>query len=405
MFKPNTLSWFWSALWFTVFLVALTAVGFYVGRTTYDNPEVIKSFKDLRETISNVKREKKNKPAKHLKNGDDAPKNNSVEEGMKSALLASVKEKKEKILSDKSEKQLGKKLQGIDFKRILHDGIKEHVAETTASLGEAEKKYNENRSMKWVVTIIFFLIGCTLGYEVPKITNMLSSSKYSRTNLDALMKTLLGEYGFNDIVTQELLVVAYEYNSQEPRFFSKYFAHQDPGIYDIPIGNATGSSSAAPTFFDPHQVNNQYGFTELQIDGGIICNDPSLYAYEMARDLYGYRKIRMLSLGTGEEPFTKVDPKTFDVASALAMNGEFIFNMDTYAADSYLRTNIPGGEKNYVRAQVTSSLSMDAIAPKDIQNLKDAGTDMWNKNEVKIKAFIRTIIDERYHVASTPAKK
>lgn len=159
-------------------------------------------------------------------------------------------------MSEKSEKQLGKKLQGIDFKRILHDGIKEHVAETTASLGEAEKKYNENRSMKWVVTIIFFLIGCTLGYEVPKITNMLSSSKYSRVNLDALMKKLLGEYGFNDIVTQELLVVAYEYNSQEPRFFSRYFAHQDPGIYDIPIGNATGSSSAAPTFFDPHQVNN-----------------------------------------------------------------------------------------------------------------------------------------------------
>lgn len=90
MFKPNTLSWFWSALWFTVFLVALTAVGFYVGRTTYDNPEVIKSFKDLRETISNVKREKKNKPAKHLKNGDDNQKKSAVMDGIGSALLASV---------------------------------------------------------------------------------------------------------------------------------------------------------------------------------------------------------------------------------------------------------------------------------------------------------------------------
>jgi len=128
------------------------------------------------------------------------------------------------------------------------------------------------------------------------------------------MNKLLGEYGFNDILTQELLVVAYEYNSQEPRFYSKYFRHQDPGIYDVPIGNATASSSAAPTFFNPHKVQNQYGFTELQIDGGVICNNPSLYAYEMARDLYGYKKIRVLSLGTGQKPFHKVDPKSFNLA-------------------------------------------------------------------------------------------
>lgn len=77
------------------------------------------------------------------------------------------------------------------------------------------------------------------------------------------MTELLGSYGFMSILTNELLVVAYEYNSQEPRFYSKYFVHQDPGIYDVPIGNATGSSSAAPTFFNPNQVKNHYGFTEL----------------------------------------------------------------------------------------------------------------------------------------------
>jgi len=116
------------------------------------------------------------------------------------------------------------------------------------------------------------------------------------------MHNKLGAFNFAEALTQELLVVAYEYNSQEPRFYSKYFTHQDPGIYDVPIGIATGSSSAAPTFFDPHSVVNGYGLTELQIDGGVICSNPSLYAYTMARDLYGYKKIRMLSIGTGETP-------------------------------------------------------------------------------------------------------
>lgn len=90
---------------------------------------------------------------------------------------------------------------------------------------------------------------------------------------------------FDAITTNELLVVAYEYNSQQPRFFSKYMAAQNAKIYNTTIGNATASSSAAPTFFDPHVVIDDYSLTELQIDGGPICNNPTLYAFEMSRQL------------------------------------------------------------------------------------------------------------------------
>jgi patatin-like phospholipase/acyl hydrolase len=98
-------------------------------------------------------------------------------------------------------------------------------------------------------------------------------------------------------------VVAYDYNSQQPRFFSKYFAHEDAGIYDVPIGNATGASSAAPTYFDPKVQKNLYGLTEMQIDGGIICNNPAFYAYQIANSFNGKKNIRVLSLGTGEKEF------------------------------------------------------------------------------------------------------
>lgn len=93
------------------------------------------------------------------------------------------------------------------------------------------------------------------------------------------MQELLGDAHINDAITDELLVVAYDYNSQQPRFFSKYFSNEDAGIYDVPIGNATGASSAAPTYFDPKVQTNLYGLTEMQIDGGIICNNPAFYAY------------------------------------------------------------------------------------------------------------------------------
>ena len=61
--------------------------------------------------------------------------------------------------------------------------------------------------------------------------------------------------------------------------FSKYFSKLDPAIYDVKISDATGASSAAPTFFDPKTLIDGYGLTELQIDGAIICNNPAMYAY------------------------------------------------------------------------------------------------------------------------------
>jgi len=35
-----------------------------------------------------------------------------------------------------------------------------------------------------------------------------------------------------------------------------------PEIYDVNIGESTGASSAAPTYFDPKTSVNDYGLTE-----------------------------------------------------------------------------------------------------------------------------------------------
>ena len=64
----------------------------------------------------------------------------------------------------------------------------------------------------------------------------------------------------------------------------------NPNVYDVKIGESTGASSAAPTYFDPKKTENAYGLTELQVDGGIICNNPSLYAYQVAKLLNKKKK-------------------------------------------------------------------------------------------------------------------
>jgi hypothetical protein len=53
------------------------------------------------------------------------------------------------------------------------------------------------------------------------------------------MNDYLGHANFSQILTDETLIVAYDYNSQQPRFYSKYFSKINPKIYDVKICNAT----------------------------------------------------------------------------------------------------------------------------------------------------------------------
>lgn len=62
---------------------------------------------------------------------------------------------------------------------------------------------------------------------------------------------------------------------------------------------AAGASSAAPLYFDPLVYINGLGEEEMLVDGAIIANNPSLYAYIIAGEKNRGAKIRVVSLGAG----------------------------------------------------------------------------------------------------------
>jgi len=224
-----------------------------------------------------------------------------------------VKELMENLLVQNVENNLNK-----DFEFLEDAKLEAHEKDL-----EKKKRYN------YANLAVFVFIGFVAAIIVQKVFSKLSKPKYNRASLENIMKERLGHYKISDTISDELLITAYDYNSQEPRFYSKYSAKQEPKIYDVPVGNATGASSAAPTFFDPKQQVNGYGLFELQIDGGIICNNPSLYAYQLATLMHKKKKVRILSLGTGENPFNQIDSKySWDKKSYGIYKSEFMMNMD-----------------------------------------------------------------------------
>ena len=78
-------------------------------------------------------------------------------------------------------------------------------------------------------------------------------------------------------------MTTFDYNSMTPRFYSKYFIDIDHGNYNLPIRDAASASASAPVAFSPLIRKNEFDITEAFIDGGVICNNPALYAYDIAR--------------------------------------------------------------------------------------------------------------------------
>lgn len=74
-------------------------------------------------------------------------------------------------------------------------------------------RIQRDQHKKWILAIIFALIGFTIGYLGPDSISTLSRAKYNRNKLEAIMREYLGHSNFSQLLTDETIVVAYDYNS------------------------------------------------------------------------------------------------------------------------------------------------------------------------------------------------
>lgn len=85
------------------------------------------------------------------------------------ALISMVAAKKEEILSKDCIKELEAQPKLAAIQDIMRMGIKNHVAETNASLSLAVREYNQNKPLKWVVFVFFLVIGSLCGTLTPML--------------------------------------------------------------------------------------------------------------------------------------------------------------------------------------------------------------------------------------------
>jgi patatin-like phospholipase/acyl hydrolase len=144
---------------------------------------------------------------------------------------------------------------------------------------ESELKFKENKNKKWIFVVIGLIIGGVIGYLLPVAVYKLTYSVFDRKGADALFKEYFGDLKVKDAITKEVMIIAFSYNMMQPRFYSKFQARIEPEVYDVTMDLAVAASSSTPGYFYPKRYTNGNGVEELLVDGSIISNNPSLYAF------------------------------------------------------------------------------------------------------------------------------
>jgi len=137
------------------------------------------------------------------------------------------------------------------------------------------------------------------------VIGQLFNQKYEDTSFLRLLRDIFGELKMWDALVPTM-VVTYDCGKDQPYIISSY------GKGNLLMRQAARATSAAPTYFTPLTISDESsGDRVTLIDGGVVANNPVLYAYMEAKRLYPESKrFHVLSLSTASTPYLLEADKT-----------------------------------------------------------------------------------------------
>ena len=117
----------------------------------------------------------------------------------------------------------------------------------------------------------------------------LINSKYPEYHINTELKSIFKDLKIKDM-DKPYIILCYDLNTSKPIHYSSY----NKTLNNELLWKIIRSSTAAPIFFPPFQINEK-----LLIDGGIITNDLSELIYSHALNYYDNENYIQVSIGTG----------------------------------------------------------------------------------------------------------
>ena len=213
--------------------------------------------------------------------------------------------------------------------------------------------------------------------------------RYEDDGLEAALREYLGDVRLRDVAVP-IFVTAYDIQGRFAFFFRSERAKEDP-TYDFSLFDVARATSAAPTYFEPHEVTDAAGSRAYPlIDGGIYATNPAMCAY-----VDHPREVDLLvSLGTGSQTHRY----EFHRARWWGQLGwarpliDMVFDGVSDTIDFQLGRLLPDG--GYVRLQTELTIAKDAMddaSAENLERLKQEARVLIEHREDDIEALCRRL--------------
>ena len=199
----------------------------------------------------------------------------------------------------------------------------------------------------------------------------LLDEKYPSRGLDSVLRENFGDTMLSEAVV-DVIVTSYDLESREPYFFKRRKAKDTPATDNFPMWQAARATAAAPTYFEPIEVEvagttKRYGL----VDGGVFANNPGMCGYAEAKRFHPDDDLVLLSLGTGEstDPIPYEKAKDWGLVSWPRPLLDVVFDGHSDATNYQLTQVMP--EKRYFRLQQRLEYASDALDDASENNIRD----------------------------------
>jgi uncharacterized protein len=240
----------------------------------------------------------------------------------------------------------------------------------------------------------------SLWHRTLALDNLLDE-KYPADGLESVLEEYFGDARLKDAV-QEVLVPSYELETREPWFFARHKAQADPQKNDFAMRYVARATSAAPTYFEPLELDTMKppgGF----VDGGVYANNPAMCGYVEAKELHpDAEEVLVVSLGTGQHtrPIHYEDAKGWGLALWAKPVLNVVFDGVSDTVDHQMKIlcrDSDEGDPRYYRFQTEldrGSDDMDNATATNIAVLKDKARELIDQKADELEKLCSELTAE-----------
>ncbi len=220
-----------------------------------------------------------------------------------------------------------------------------------------------------------------------RIFSQIFTDKYDSEPLERYLKKTFGTIPLSDAVVP-LMLMTYDVANGRPFPLSSRDSHE------FLFWEAGRATSAAPTYFKPAYIYDRQEETmQTLIDGGLIANNPALFAYVEAKKLYpNAKKFHILSISTASSDFSFsisgagsgvigwIDPaKGTPIQKIYA--GSQLQAVDAVAPD------IPDIEYTRIHGALGDQVRLDSTSPAALAMMKEKALQIYQDNNDGIREY------------------